>query len=290
MLSMKLLNGSGIIIILKMGIKEFFKDKVVFVTGSSKGIGKATVMLLGQYGAKVCINGRNIASLEETYGELERKNIACLRLPGDISDSNQCREMIDRIIKEYGRLDVLVNNAGIGSHGKFSDLNIDAWDQVVGINLMGPVYMSKYALPHLIASKGSIIFISTLAGKLGMPGHSAYSVSKMGLSALAQALQIELKDAGLHTGIIYVGFTENEKNKQILYPDGTYRKLPERNLKKASREDVAKAIAWSLYKKKKSVTLSAVGKLQAFALRFFPIIIKIILRKANREYDTMYDQ
>jgi len=72
-------------------MKEFFKDKVAFVTGSSKGIGKATVMLLGQYGAKVCINGRNIGSLEETYRELDRKNITCLRLPGDVSDSDQCR-------------------------------------------------------------------------------------------------------------------------------------------------------------------------------------------------------
>ncbi|MBN1386882.1 MAG: SDR family oxidoreductase [Bacteroidales bacterium] len=273
-----------------MEMKEFFKDKVVFITGSSKGIGKATAILLGQHGAKVCINGRNIASLEETYRELEKKNITCLRLPGDVSDSNQCRGMIDRIIKEYDRLDVLINNAGIGSHGKFSDLAVDAWDQVVGINLMGSVYMSKYALPHLIKSKGSIVFISTLAGKLGMPGHSGYSVSKMGLSALAQAMQIELKDEGLHTGIIYVGFTENEENKQILYPDGTYRKLPERKQKKASREDVAKAIARVVYKRKKSVTLSTVGKLQTYGLRFFPFMVKMILRKANRDYDTMYDQ
>jgi NAD(P)-dependent dehydrogenase (short-subunit alcohol dehydrogenase family) len=273
-----------------MGIKEFFKDKVVFVTGSSKGIGKATAMLFGQYGAKVCINGRNIASLKETYRELESKNITCLSLQGDVSDSNQCREMIDRIINEYDRLDLLVNNAGIASHGKFSDLSVDAWDQVVGINLMGSIYMSNYALPHLIKSRGSIVFISTLAGKLGMPGHSTYSVSKMALNALAQAMQFELKDTGLHTGIIYVGFTENEENKQILYPDGTYRKLPVRKLKLARREDVAKAIARSVYKKKTSITLSAMGKLQSVGLRFFPFIIKLILKKANRDYDTMYDQ
>ena len=271
-------------------MKEYFKDKIVCVTGSSKGIGKATALLFGNYGAKVCINGRNIDSLEETYSELETKNITCLKLPGDVSDSNRCRDMIDRIINEYGRLDVLVNNAGIANHGKFSELTTDTWDSVVGINLMGSVYMSKYALPHLVKSKGSIIFISTLSGKLGMPGHSAYSVSKMGLSALAEAMQIELKKTGLHTGIIFVGFTENEENKQILYPDGTYRKLPERNQKKARREDVAKAIARVVYKKKKSVTLSTVGTLQTFALRFFPFIVKIILRKANKDYENMYYQ
>ncbi|MFO7853523.1 MAG: SDR family NAD(P)-dependent oxidoreductase [Bacteroidota bacterium] len=269
-------------------MEKHFRDKVVFITGSSKGIGKATAMLLGSYGAKVCVNGRNPESLEETCRELKNNKITCLKLAGDVSDSKQCRDMIDSIIKEFGRLDILINNAGIGSHGKFRELSIDAWDKVVGINLMGTVYMSTYALPHIVKSKGSIVFVSTLAGRLGMPGHSTYSISKMGLSALAEAMQIELEETGIHTGIIYVGFTENEENKQILYPDGTYRKLPERGHKKARREDVAKGITRLVYKKKKSVTLSTVGKLQGFALRFFPFVIRIILRKANRDYDGMY--
>jgi len=269
-------------------MERYFKNKVVFITGSSKGIGKATALLLGSYGAKVCINGRNVESLEETYGELRQRGVDCLKLPGDVSDSRQCREMIDKIIHEYGRLDVLVNNAGIGSHGRFSDLTIEAWDRIVGINLMGPVYMSSYALPHLIRTKGSIVLISTLAAKMGIPGHMTYSVSKMGLTAMAQAMQIELKDAGLHTGIVYVGFTENEENKQILYPDGTYKKIPVRKQKKARREDVARAIAKVIYRKKKSITLSTVGKLQVIAIRFLPFMIKMILRKANRDYDTMY--
>lgn len=270
-------------------MKEYFKDKVVFITGSSKGIGKAAAILFGSYGARVCINGRNIKALEETARELEQMNVECLQLPGDVSDSERCRAMINEIINKYGRLDVLVNNAGIGSHGRFSELSVDAWDKVVGINLLGPVYMSSYALPHLLETGGSIIFISTLAGKLGIPGHSAYSVSKMGLSALAEAMQVELGEKGLHTGIIYVGFTENEENKQILYPDGTYRKIPARKQKQSSREEVALSIARAVYKKKKKLTLTIVGKLQAIALRFFPFIIKIIQKKADRNYDKMYD-
>ncbi|MDT8402143.1 MAG: SDR family oxidoreductase [Bacteroidales bacterium] len=269
-------------------MERYFKNKVVFITGSSKGIGKATALLFGSYGAKVCINGRNAESLEETFGELKESGADCLKLPGDVSDSMQCREMIDKIINEYGRLDVLVNNAGIGSHGRFRDLTVEAWDRIVGINLMGPVYMSTYALPHLLKTKGSIILVSSLAGRLGIPGHMTYSVSKMGLTAMAQAMQIELEATGLHTGIVYVGFTENEENKQILYPDGTYKKMPVRSQKKARREDVAKAIARIVYKKKKSLTLSTVGKLQRIAIRFFPFLITMILKKANRDYDTMY--
>ncbi len=270
-------------------MRDYFKDKVVLITGSSKGIGKATAVFLGSAGAKICLNGRNKEALDNTYKELTDMNITCLKLPGDVSDKDQCRAMTETIITEYGKLDILINNAGIGSHGRFSELTTEAWDRVVGINLMGPVYMSTYALPHIINSGGSIIFISTLAGKLGMPGHSTYSVSKMGLTALAEAMQIELAHTGIHTGIVYVGFTENEVNKKILYPDGTYRKMPERKLKKSSREKVAKAIARAVIKRKKSTTLTAVGKLQAFALRFARFIISMILRKANRDYNGMYE-
>lgn len=269
-------------------IKDFYKDKVVFITGSSRGIGKATALLVGSYGSIVCVNGRNIKSLEEICHMLELMNVKCLPLPGDVSSSVCCKEMVEKIITKFGRLDILVNNAAIASHGKFSDLTTNAWDSVVGINLMGPVYMSTHALPHIIESKGSIIFISTQAAKVGVPGHSSYSVSKMGLTALAEAMQIELRKTGVHTGIIYVGFTENEENKQILNPNGTYGKLPLRKQIKASREEVAQAIARAIYNKKKSITLSTIGKLQALALRCCPSVVKLVLNKANRDYETMY--
>ncbi|HCC69733.1 MAG TPA: hypothetical protein DEQ09_01055 [Bacteroidales bacterium] len=271
-----------------MKMIDFFRDKVVFITGSSKGIGRATALLLGEYGAKVCINGRNPDTLDKTYTQLTGKGVGCFKLTGDVSDSKRCREMIEEIINEYGRLDILINNAGIASHGRFGDLTVDAWDSVVGINLMGSIYMSSYALPYIIESGGSIIFISTLAGKLGMPGHSTYSVSKMGLSALAQAMNIEMSKEKIHTGIIYLGFVENDEDKKILYPDGTYGTMPVRDLKKTKKEKVAKEIAKVIYKKKKKITLSAVGKMQAFGLRFLPPVINVILRKANRDYDNMY--
>lgn len=270
-------------------MKAYFKNKVVFITGSSKGIGKATALLLAGFGSKVCINGRSLESLEETRRELEEREAECLALPGDVSDSYKCKEMVEQIISHFGRLDILINNAGIASHGKVRDLTVEAWDRVVGINLLGPVNMTTWALPHILESKGSILFISSPAGKVGVPGHSSYSVSKMGLTAFASAMQIELEKTGVHTGIIYVGFTENEENKQILNPDGTYRKLPARRQVKAAREEVAKAIARAIYKRKKSVTLSAIGKLQSFALRFCPFLVTLILKKANRDYETMYD-
>lgn len=123
---------------------------------------------------------------------------------------------------------------------------------------------------------------------MGVPVHSSYSVSKLGLTALAKSMQIELRKTGVHAGIIYIGFTENEENKRILYPDGTYGKLPPRKQIKADREEVAQAIA--IYKKKKSITLSSIGKLQAFALRCCSFVVKMVLNNANRDYETMYEQ
>jgi short-subunit dehydrogenase len=270
-------------------MKEFFTGRVVFITGSSKGIGKATAVLLGSYGAKICLNGRNKGTLARTAEELSAKGIDCIKLPGDISDSDQCKRMVEEILNKYGRLEVLINNAAIASQGKFIDSSPEAWTNVIGINTLGSIYPTIHALPHLLAAKGSVIFISTLAGKLGMPGHSTYSVSKMGLTALAKAMQIEHDKKTLHTGIIYVGLTENDADKKIQYPDGSSRPLKPRGLKTASRESVALEIARVIYNRKRSVTLSNLGKLQALSIKFFPFILKIILKKANRDYDSMYD-
>ena len=270
-------------------LNRFFSGKVVLITGSSKGIGKATALLLGSMGAKICLNGRNSEDLAKAREEFLASGIDCISISGDVSESVDCKALTDRVVSHYGRLDILINNAGIASRGLVSELMPEAWQKVLGINTLGSVYPTLYALPHILETKGSIIFISSLAGKVGMPGHSAYSVSKMALSAFSHALQMEYKKSDLHTGIIYVGFTENESKKKILSPDGTYSLLkPRDNLKKASRQDVALSVAKTIYKRKNRVTLSAVGKLQGIALRFFPFLLNFILRRSFRDYDKMY--
>ncbi len=270
-------------------LKNFFSGKVVLITGSSKGIGKATALLLGSLGAKICLNGRNSVDLAKTRDELMASGIDCISVSGDVSESVDCKTLTDRVVSHYGSLDILINNAGIATRGLVSELIPETWQKVLGINTLGSIYPTLYALPHILKTRGSIIFISSLAGKVGLPGHSAYSVSKMALSAFSQAMQLEHKKSDLHTGIVYVGFTENESEKKILSPDGTYTVLKSRdNLKKASRQDVALSVAKTIYKRKNRVTLSAVGKLQGIALRFFPFLLTLILKRSFRDYDKMY--
>ncbi|MCD4770522.1 MAG: SDR family NAD(P)-dependent oxidoreductase [Bacteroidales bacterium] len=270
-------------------LKKFYSGKVVLITGSSKGIGKATALLLGSMGAKICLNGRNAEDLTKVRDEFLTSGIDCISVSGDVSESVGCKKLTDSVVSHYGRMDILINNAGIASRGLVSELIPEAWQKVLEINTLGSIYPTLYALPHILETKGSIIFISSLAGKVGLPGHSAYSVSKMALSAFSHALQLEYNRSDLHTGIIYVGFTENESEKKILSPDGTYSVLkPRDDQKKASRQDVALSVAKTIYRRKNRITLSAVGKLQGIALRFFPFLLNLILRRSFRDYDKMY--
>jgi dehydrogenase/reductase SDR family member 7B len=269
-------------------MKTFFKNKVVCITGSSQGIGKATAILLGQYGAKIVLNGRNVAKLNSAYNELKSMQIDCIQVVADVSAPEGCKQLVDDIISAYGQLDVLVNNAGIASHGLIEESSPENWSQVLNINTLGTINTTYYALPHLKKTNGSVIVISSMAAKVGVPGHSSYSVSKMALTAYAKAMQIELGNA-VHCGLIYVGFTANESEKTIMKPDGSHEKLKERKgLKLASREEVAKKIAWVIYRRKQEVTLTFLGKLQHLMLKFAPGIVYAILKKNHKDYDKMY--
>lgn len=268
-------------------MESFFKDKVVCITGSSQGIGKATALLFGQYGAKVVLNGRNPEKLQVAFDELSQQ-INCVQVVADVSKAEACKRLIIETISAYGQLDVLVNNAGIASHGLIEESTPENWASVVDINTMGTINTTFYALPHLKKTNGSVVVISSMAAKVGVPGHAGYSVSKMALTAYAKALQIELNDE-VHCGLLYVGFTENESQKTIMKPDGSYEKLKERKgIKLTSREDVAKKIAWVVYRRKKEVTLTFLGKLQHLMLKFAPGIVYGVLKKNHKDYDEMY--
>jgi short-subunit dehydrogenase len=269
-------------------MQDFFKNKVVCITGSSQGIGKATAILLGGYGAKIILNGRNEEKLNLTYEEIKALGIDCFAIAGDMSKPEDCQRLIEEGVQHYDQLDVLINNAGIASRGRIEESTPKNWNDVLAINTLGSINPTYFALPHLRKSKGNVIMISSMAAKVGVPGHAGYSVSKMALTAYAKALQVEL-EGEVHCGLIYVGFTANESQKQILRPDGSYETLKERKgIKLSSREDVAKQIAKTIVKRKKEVTLTFLGKLQHILLKFAPGLVYMMLKNSYKDYDNMY--
>ncbi len=268
---------------------EFYNKKVVCITGSSRGIGKAIAILLGKNGAKICLNGRDEKSLIDTYKEFQALNIDCIYLKADVSIDIEAQKLIDRAIDQYGNLDVLINNAGISSRGLIADTNTQAWKKITDINLLGSIFPTLYALPHIIKSKGSIILISSIGAKVGLPGQANYSVTKMGLTAFAQALQIEHKADNIHIGIIYLGFVENEERKQIMLANGDFETIkPWKKSNPVSRENVANAIARTIIKRRNKVTLTLLGKLQKFALKFLPWGINLYLKKDLEDFKKFF--
>jgi len=269
---------------------NYFTNKVIIITGSSMGIGKQTALKLGLQGAKIVLNGRNIEKLMQTADEFTRKSIDCLPIQADISDYNDCEMMINKCLDYYKRLDILVNNAAIATRGYFKDIQSPVWEKVLQINTLGAVFPTKAALPAIEKTKGQIIFISSIGGKLGLPAHSTYSLSKMPLTALVQSLRIEYRYSGIHFGIIYLGFTENDPDKRIMKPDGNFEILKPRPSKfTQSREKVADKIMQFIKSRKAKQVLSTIGKLQSFLLLVAPGMIDKILYNSMNKNKDMYE-
>lgn len=266
----------------------FFKDKVAVITGSSMGIGKATAMELARNGTKVVLNGRNKERLEKAKNELLSKGYEVIAVQGDVSAFEDCQKLIKEAVSQFGRIDILINNAGKSSRGYFEVLDPVVFREMMEINFLGCVYPAKAALPYLKESRGSIIFISSVAGIRGLPETSIYCASKMALTSIAESLKVELAHTGIHIGIIYVGITRNDPGKTVINADGTLKVLKGREADHAwTPQQVAESILIHVRKRKFKKVLTPLGKLNRIANMLFPRIVDRILVKSLDKIRTM---
>ena len=264
--------------------KKMWKDKVVIITGSSMGIGKALAREIGNKGGRIILNSRNKKNLEETQQELIKEKIITSSFAGDVSDYDDCMALTQFAFKSFGKIDVLINNAGVASQGTIEEMLPEVFKKVLEINLLGCVYMTKASIPYLKQTKGSILFIGSIAGIHGIGEYSAYSSSKMALTAIAEALRIELHDSGIHVGIAYVGFTQNDPKKTYMDKHGATLPLPSRkNVTQVPVEKVAKSILRLTEKRKYSSTFTFIGNLNALVNRISPFLVfRILLRNFRK--------
>lgn len=188
------------------------KDKVILVTGGGTGIGKAIAQRFIDLGAFVVITGRRESKLSDATEELG-KNASYI--VGDVSESGVPKKIIQEIIEQQGRLDVLVNNAGIGSGGALIDVTDSEIESVFRINLFAPLALTREALPELIKTKGSIINISSTLSKGVMPEISVYSAFKAGLDHATRVLAAEYGPKGVRVNAVAPGFTATEMTKDM---------------------------------------------------------------------------
>jgi NAD(P)-dependent dehydrogenase (short-subunit alcohol dehydrogenase family) len=190
------------------------QNKVAIITGGGTGIGKAISQALADEGAVVVIAARNLARLEETAAKLKAKGKKVKAIQTDISDEKQVKRMIDQTIKEFGKLDILVNNAAIATfnNAEVVDMNYDSWFSSIDVNLTGTMYCCKYALKYMVPhKKGNIINISSVAGLSGVPKEIPYATTKWGIIGFTETLAIEAGKHNIRVNCISPGPTRTDE-------------------------------------------------------------------------------
>lgn len=250
-------------------------NKVVIVTGASSGIGKACAYEFASKGAKLVLAARNIDKLQEVEEDLISKGVEVLSISTDVSIEKDCKQMIDLTIAKFGRIDVLVNNAGISMRAMFEDLELDVMRKLMDVNFWGTVQCTKYALPHLLKTKGSVVGIISIAGYLGLPARTGYSASKYAVRGFLDTLRIECLKKDLNVLVVAPGFTASNIRKTALVADGSVQgDTPRNEDNMMSAEKCAEHIVKAVNKRKNELILTFIeGKFSVFLKKFFPRLL-----------------
>jgi short-subunit dehydrogenase len=249
------------------------KDKVVVITGASSGIGRALAKEFALKGACLSLGARRTELLEELQAELPETEILIQKT--DVSREDDCRLLIEATIKRFGRIDMLINNAGISMRAIFEEVDLKVIRQLMDVNFYGTVYCSKYALPYLLKTKGSLVGVISIAGYVGLPGRTGYSASKFAIRGFLDTVRIENLRKGLHVLVAAPGFTASEVRKFALTNDGSVQgESPRNEDKMMSAEECARRIVRAIEKRKRELILTFTeGKLTVFLGKFFPALL-----------------
>ena len=206
------------------------EGKVALVTGASQGLGKALALAYAEDGAKVVVNSRSEDSIRPVAEEVEEKGAEVLAVAADVSDADDVQRLVDAAVERFGRIDVLVNNAGVlGPRVEILEFPEDEWRKVIDANLTGPYFVSKAAIPHM-PEGASIINVVSGVSVEGRAEWGAYSVSKFGIEGLTQILAAELEERGIRVNAVDPGGMRTDM-RAAAYPeeDPSTKITPEEN-------------------------------------------------------------
>ncbi len=267
------------------------KDKVVIITGASSGIGLACAREFAHRGALVSVCARSADKLEEIKSEFDAAGHKLLVTEADVSREEDCKRLIDNTVREFGKIDILINNAGMSMRALFVDLHLDVMRKLMDINFWGTVYCTKYALPYILEQKGSVVGVSSIAGFIGLPGRAGYSASKYAMHGFLNTLRVENLRKGLHVLIVAPGFTASNIRKTALTADGSAQgETPRNENKMMSAEEVALRIIKAIQKRKRTLILTFVeGKLTVFLSKWLPALVdKLSYNVMAKEPDSPF--
>lgn len=198
-----------------------FHEQAVIVTGASSGIGEALALRLADDGAWLALAARRADRLDAVAAACRLRGGRALAIPTDVSDEMACRTLVERAREEFGRVDMLVNNAGLSVVALLEDLHdLDLFRHVMQVNFYGALYCTFHALPHLIESRGRLVNISSLGGKFAIPHNSSYVASKFALGGLSDSLRLEVRRHGVSVTLVCPGWVVSEFHESYLDREG----------------------------------------------------------------------
>ena len=199
---------------------DSLRNKTVFITGASSGIGRATALRLASLGAQVALSGRNRDALNEVARGVESAGALALASPADVTNADEMRQAIENTVAHFGKLDILIASAGLSMRAYFEGSSLEAMERVMRVNFFGVLYATHFALPHVKKTRGSLVAISSLTGKRGIPSYGIYGASKFAIQGLYDALRLELMAEGVHVGVVSPAFVDTPLRDNVLGPDG----------------------------------------------------------------------
>ncbi len=199
-------------------MSEGIKDKVVVITGASSGLGEATARHLARHGAKLVLGARRLDRLQALAKELSLGADAAVQT--DVTNPEQVKALVARAVRSHGRIDVILNNAGVMPHSPLERGKVQDWDRMIDVNLKGVLYGIAAALPHMTAQRsGHIINVSSVAGHKVRPGSAVYAATKTAVRVLSEGLRQEVKPYNIRTTIISPGAVASELPDSVTEPD-----------------------------------------------------------------------
>ena len=196
------------------------EGKVVVITGASSGLGEATARLLSEQGASVVLGARRVDRIQSLADELTGSGGKALAIPTDVTHYDQVKRLVDAAVQTYGRVDVMINNAGLMPHSPLERLKIDDWNRTIDVNIKGMLYGIAAALPYMKQQQdGHIINVSSVAGHKVRPGNAVYAATKHAVLAVSEGLRQEVKPYNMRTTVISPGAVATELPNSVTEPD-----------------------------------------------------------------------
>ncbi|HEX8390735.1 MAG TPA: SDR family oxidoreductase [Longimicrobium sp.] len=259
-----------------------FRDNVVVITGASDGIGAEMALQMARQGARLVLAARDAARLEAVAARCRERGGQALVVPTDVGVEAQCAALMERAVAEFGRIDTLVNNAGIGMWARFDELTtLEPLERMMRVNYLGSVYCTWYALPHLKRSRGRIVGVSSLTGLAGVPTRSGYAATKHAMAGFFNSLRIELADEGVSVTMVYPGFVSTGIRQRAMGPDGSpLVTSPVQEERVMTPEECARQIIAAAAGRRREVVMTTRAKVGQWIKLIAPGVVDRIARRA----------